>query len=882
MRHYFTKQCVTFGSALLLGLASGQAQAQTEPNSNRPSQKALISLESNFISRWMSGDKSGDKAAATTDASATPLNATTPAEPARKALLPPNSILNRNFPPATSPSAAATPLPPTTLVIGPAPASPLPVSTPIQQPSAVPLQQPIMLPGARPMVAPIGTTLPPGVAQAQLVAAQSPVVQGQAPVILVVPAGWQPDGSVTFAPRTIMSPEVPAEHWPTVERNPFGDRVDRGMFTWPKFAKQIAGATLDGQEVAPQGAPSKALFAASNKPAEVQPAAKALFAPAPAAPVAPPVPESRALFARQAAPVAKPAAEPAKSRALFSLGRKDTPVSETAATTQVADASVAPAAPAASQANSSATLDPAQAPPEAPNLSEFDAVPSAAAPLPTKQQTPKPAEKKTELAKPGMKWRAKGAPLTEAVTETVMPSSEPEAAEPAVPPTQIVKQVASAPAEESVPAETVGAAQPHAADVPATTAAQATTPAAANQKALFASSFFSRGTAPASHALAPSRLASPAPRATAPARPAEKALVPNLMAMIPGLKEAAMNEDATSEAKDVTPAAATEDASAPTSERISQASTQSAAATARLTQSYYAPAAEYPSQEPEVAKPPAPRQATPVATSNRRQANSRQAAEELDEPQVESMLEQPIVSHERHQAAIESQPARQPRQNQSSYGTPSNGARAAEQRTTKTYRRLTTKDLTAGLSRPLEALNQFTKLPPTVTRYTAEMTNADLEAFEQDARGRYAHNNDAAVTSHPPLKRTPVASRPSTRPLPEAKQRVSAAVVSDEEEDSPRETAPSVVRSGHRRVVAPAVLNEQVDQSEQVDDQDVQAEAREEEPAEPEVKATRVRNKSGASVLIYSGADLSRDKGRATRRTSSIEASDAHRGNPLR
>jgi hypothetical protein len=138
------------------------------------------------------------------------------------------------------------------------------------------------------------------------------------------------------------------------------------------------------------------------------------------------------------------------------------------------------------------------------------------------------------------------------------------------------------------------------------------------------------------------------------------------------------------------------------------------------------------------------------------------------------------------------------------------------------------------------------------------------------------------VTSHPPLKRTPVASRPSTRPLPEAKQRVSAAVVSDEEEDSPRETAPSVVRSGHRRVVAPAVLNEQVDQSEQVDDQDVQAEAREEEPAEPEVKATRVRNKSGASVLIYSGADLSRDKGRATRRTSSIEASDAHRGNPLR
>jgi hypothetical protein len=35
-------------------------------------------------------------------------------------------------------------------------------------------------------------------------------------------------------------------------------------------------------------------------------------------------------------------------------------------------------------------------------------------------------------------------------------------------------------------------------------------------------------------------------------------------------------------------------------------------------------------------------------------------------------------------------------------------------------------------------------------------------------------------------------------------------------------------------------------------------------------------------VLIYSGADLSRDNGRATLRTSSIEASDARRGNPLR
>jgi hypothetical protein len=962
MRHSFTKQCVTFGSALLLSLASSQAQAQSDPDANRPQQKALINLESNFISRWMTRDKSknnstvdgtlasaqqaaGPQAAAAQAATPAPTASAPSAEPTRKALLPPNSILNRNFPPQTSPTAAATPLPPTTLVFGPAPASPLPGSTPLlqpvtqqpglQQPGVVPLHQPTMLPGARPMATPIGTTLPAGIAQAQLVAAQSPIVGGQAPVILVVPAGWQPEGPVTFAPRTIMSPEVPAEHWPTVQRNPFGDRVDRGLFTWPKFAKQIAGATLEGQEAPPPTTNSKALFAASNNaPAEAQPPAKALFAPDPnatavaqpitqskalfappaaTAAAAPPVPESRALFARQTAPAAKPASAPTKSRALFAFGRKEEPASEANAQTQVADARVAPAAsstaPTASQATSAMPVDPSEAPPEAPKLSDFDALPSAAAPVPSKPQAPKPAEKKTEVAGLGMKWRAKGSPMNDAMVETVKPADEPEATQPnttqaeanqpTATPTQIVEQVApteTQPAAQGKLANGATASAPPQAPASATAPTSAPLPAApANQKALFASSMFSRGTASAAHALAPSRLAATAPRVMAPPRPAEKAIVPNLMSMVPGLKEVVVGADAAPAAsKEVAHATATEMASAPANQHVTQVSTEGQAATARSTQSYYAPAAEYPIEEPQVRPRTVGPQATPVATSSRRKATRPieemevEAADETEDEEVteesqEDVLEEePVVTYERRQPIVESPFERQPRKNPTGAGTPSNGARAAEQRTTKTYRRLTTKDVAAGLSRPFNALNQFTKLPPTITRYASDSTNADLEAFEQDARGGYAHNNEDAVTSHPPIKRTPVAQRPAVKANP----RESAAVVgdtdgSDAEAGADREAAPTVIRSGRRRVVTPAVVREPAE--EEREDDDARAEASEEEAAdEPAVKATRIRNKSGASVLIYSGAALSNDRGQATRRVSGIETSDTGRGNPLR
>jgi hypothetical protein len=100
-------------------------------------------------------------------------------------------------------------------------------------------------------------------------------------------------------------------------------------------------------------------------------------------------------------------------------------------------------------------------------------------------------------------------------------------------------------------------------------------------------------------------------------------------------------------------------------------------------------------------------------------------------------------------------------------------------------------------------------------------------------------------------------------------------------------SAASVIRSGRRRVVTPAVVaepadaEEQTDASESTSDEAANAEVRA-EASEPEVKATRVRNKNGASVLIYSGADLSQERGQATVRTSGIETSDTRRGNPLR
>jgi hypothetical protein len=884
MRHSFTKQCVTFGqcvtvgSALLLGLAGTEAFGQSSPESGRPQQKALINLESNFISRWMSGEPVDKTAAAnkTVGAEKTAAANSTEAAPAeastRKALLPPNSILNRNYPPATSP-AAATPLPPTTLVVGPAPISPLPGNLPIQQPGAMPLQQPTMLPGARPMAAPIGTTLPPGVAQAQLVAAQSPIVPGQAPVIIVVPAGWQPDGSVSFAPRTIMSPEVPAEHWPTVERNPFGDRSDRGMFTWPKFAKQIAGATLDGTEpAAPQGPPSKALFAASQQPAAAQPQAKALFAPAPvAAPVAAPAPESRALFApKSVAPQATPADATAanasvaaigkKSRALFNFGRK-----EEDAATPAAPVAVANAAPAASysapHANVSMPVDPSEAPPEAPNLSDFENMPSAAAPAPKKQQVPKPAEKQTDVAKSPMKWRAKGSPMSAAEVETVKPSASAGKAERAEPPTQVVEQAApasaaeqtvtvQASAKETQPAQPAAAlATPHAQPIATTAPAEALP---ANQKALFASSLFSRGKNGLGHARAPSRLAAPLPEPPAPKKPAEKAIVPSLLAMIPGLKDAGLPEPSAHSQGCVTPAAAIECAAPPRCEHVAHVTSDSSSASARMTQSYYAPAVERPSEAAEMMERPTIRHIASTGKSNRRQASMQEQVDEQEADveyvvaeEVEEVSEEPVVIRPRTHAAaanaVESKLDRQPRENQSGYGTPSNGARTAEERSTKTYRRLTGNDVKAGLSRPFQALNQYTKLPSTITRYASDTTNSDLEEFEKDARGNYAHGtgdvrgNEDAVTSQPAIRRT-------------ADARQSNAAASE-----------NVIRGGRRRIVTPTAAKQADTDASEVTDAELRAEASD-EAAEPEVKATRVRNKSGASVLIYSGADLSQER----------------------
>jgi hypothetical protein len=216
------------------------------------------------------------------------------------------------------------------------------------------------------------------------------------------------------------------------------------------------------------------------------------------------------------------------------------------------------------------------------------------------------------------------------------------------------------------------------------------------------------------------------------------------------------------------------------------------------------------------------------------------ASEQEEEAAEEAVVVRPRI-HTTESSAVESKLDRQPRQNQSGYGTASNGARAAEERTTKTYRRLTGNDVKAGLSRPFQALNQYTKLPPTITRYASDTTNSDLEEFEKDVRGNYAHGtgdvqgNEDAVTSQPAVRRTADASQANAA------------------------SGENVIRSGRRRIVTPTAAKQADADELEITDAELRAQASD-EAAEPEVKATRVRNKNGSSVLIYSGADLSQER----------------------
>jgi hypothetical protein len=227
------------------------------------------------------------------------------------------------------------------------------------------------------------TAAPPnGPAATQLVGGQGPMATPQGPVIICMPAGWQPPAGFTFAPREV-TPEVSEDFWPVATRNPLGESEPGGMFRWPKF-----GPSADDDEPPPE--PAKAIVTNPSPPVRTQSTVDTT------------PPWKKILMARshdqppsetQADPATPAAPQPAAARALFSLNRKK---------------------PSAAPAAAPVTEGVAQAPP-LPEPARAPAPPVVVRRQPSANRisTTLPESDRrlvTDSKNPKLQWRAKGSP----------------------------------------------------------------------------------------------------------------------------------------------------------------------------------------------------------------------------------------------------------------------------------------------------------------------------------------------------------------------------------------------------------------------------------------------------------------------------------------
>jgi hypothetical protein len=364
-------------------------------------------------------------------------------------------------------------------------------------PAGVPQPQVTQLPPGQLPPAPLQTAPLPGAQVTQL-----PGAMPQGAVVVLMPAGWQPQNMVpAFAPRQI-SPEVSANFWPTRQRNPFGN-ADRGMISWSEL---LDWDDDSGEPQAKQS--SRALFAVGQRESESATAAtesngksKALLATA-AKPKSMPAStssiksRSKALISVLTAsnsPDGQPAAR-SKSKALFTVRRAD----ELA---MMKSGQPEPTA-AATKSEESEDLAEVPAPPEAPTVRDVSPATTSSRPSESRlkgKTASESAPQPTESAR-HTKWRAKGAPResspaeheevapapreaqvvahTEPVATKPVETNEGPAAPPAAEQPTATPPKAQAPAEQA-PAEQAPAApvQPQQASEPSAAGAQPEPPA---------------------------------------------------------------------------------------------------------------------------------------------------------------------------------------------------------------------------------------------------------------------------------------------------------------------------------------------------------------------------------------------------------------------
>jgi hypothetical protein len=890
MRHEFSRHCVTLGSALAIGLLTVATSAPAQEAGTPPKQRAIISL--NFLARFKKEEPAIPQETVDPSVAVVPANAIEPL---------PAGMAKTHAVPASN-ARLAEPLPPTSLVTG----------------HAAPLAQPLTSaasPGQFPSV------LPPSVPPVQLASGESPLPAAgplpfqaaQSPVVIMMPAGWQPDGSYTFAPRSVLSPEVPPEHWPTSQRNPLGDDDRKGLFQWPQIARKITNSTVGESDIqrpapAPRPSTSRALFAVTSQqpvptaaaaptsesvpiapvaPAQVtlpapqttipqvvtaQPVSKAIFAPQPKQPD--PQPEqskSRALLSLLSKPLNKsePQQSTAGSRALFALGRKkEEPAAPAPAVVPqyTAEASL-PAANLTTPAPAATveTLDPDVQPPAPPNVAH---------PLPRDYETAKSDD-------PKMKWRVKGAPA-QVVNSTSAASEEPESE-------SVVVSSFESPSESAgEPAAAVSTAEP-ATEQPISPAnsqqddgqTQKQPPeqagrsaSVANGRSLLGKHFTKnsiQGPRNENDSRDPWRRQAERDAAAAAEKAQEeplansKAILPHVAAIFPALEKPAPPKQPRSQPK-VTKVSAIEDASDQPRPVRQANGTQ-----ARSTDSYYAD----PWEDAIEAQLLATERRQMGGVSNRRAAMAQRALQHDEDPS-EPQPRVPFEDDElEQQKAYLRRTAKRPMPSKPlppKPGAPSeaNTASSSQPRAKKSYRRLTGDDLKQGFVRPLQIFGEMTKLPSPLK------TAADNVDHQHQSHESYSSDNGVEryeFYDEKPAKPAP-SKRSATKRQPVYELRQSAAAAAnvtelhgDEAVTSHDGDSPRGIRGGRRQVESSARLApkpKELDAEPVADDGVVTADDSAVEIAENEQSvrpALHIRNKHGKQVRVIQGDTTASETG---------------------
>ncbi len=730
---------------------------------------------------------------------------------------------------------------------------------------------------AQPAAAPQQFVLPNGLPlTAEVLSGQSPVDMAHTPVIIVMPSGWDPNGgSPQFALREI-SREVPLDYWPMSSRNPMGGGDDRGVFKWPKVARTLDSA-LDEPRTLVQ----------PTRPADAPPAQAAILQKREEKPLSKSDEESKGVFSwwdwsqngsskallatdgsSQPAPQAdapRQASRP-KSKALFSFWNRDKKDGESQTPApQLAHRPAAASQPprmqaAATRAVGSPAVD----------------VRRAAAAVPVDSSA------LAEPARPQLKWRAKGSSALQTVADsedrsinTVASHTEPAATvSPSTP-------QSSTPLSETTMPATQPAATPPAAQQPATQAPAPGSPQAAakNHQALLPTSLFGP------HPLQSEEEVNPAID--------QRAMIPSLLARV-GLDKLPMRLP---EEPEFEPAPARNDRIAAAPRRMPTRDIPPVVAVhgpppARATQSYYAPPVEY--YVP--ARPAARKQVTPAASTQ----HVATADPTPDVPSCPQQCPQQCPTQQAHCQCATQQAGCQCATQQAHCQCRQMPQPAAPSG------RFARRDDVPPLAKPFWMLSEMTKFPRFVAAVTGEpaamqaaqntdwlaetcqcrrcrqMRAAGEAAAPRDARqvaSVAAPDAAAETTGAKPSRRRPKTTAtakapPAQTPPP---QDVADTGATKAETEPVQLTPPAQARPVPPAQPRPpassavAIYAEPGDATALASDRaaGIAAEAK----RAPRFHTTRIRNKSGTSVLIYNpgGAET----------TANVKAS-ADRSNPLR